>query len=351
MFHYLKALVAASRVVSLNTPIAGDIPVLNITNHDNQAVIRLPLNADTAPEGPVSIFWESRKGHVIAEPLNCTEPEYRDYRVIKCYRALPKVGQKVWVSGWLGESVEDFNFGNSNIVKLKNGTEAVQLLAKGGRWVILIHGRKATYAETLRIAGFLHSKEINVLAISHESDPRPKGLAKRRSNLGRSEWQQVEQAVNYALSKGASEVVLYGFSLGCVFISEYLRQSRLKNSVTKVIYDSPLIDFESTLRLQAQLAGESLEFGSYVFKVLEKSRLLALLGLRRSQIPDLLHGSSVPMLVLYSQLDGYVSMSRMEALIDLNKDSIFINFPGARHCRLYNQEVSKYQTALLDFLS
>lgn len=348
MFRNLLAVIAASRMVRMRAPIAGDIPIQGISIAE-KTLITLPLNPDTAVDGEQSMFFNNREGHVLVKPLPRTNPRERKFEVLRNFRTLPKPQDRVWLSGWLGETPTDFGINDFSEVSLPNRTLA-WLIPGGESWVINVHGRKAARAETLRVAPIFQKLRFTQLVISHVTDPKPSGLGTRTSNLGVTEWRQVAEAVEYARTHGAKQIVLYGWSLGCLLIGEYLRNSDNAEDVVRVIFDSPLLDYPSTVRLQAINAGFPAAFADLVLHKLKTSWILKALGLQKKSFPDLIHSLGRPVLVFYSQLDGYVSMNRIEDFVTLNEVALE-HFVGGRHCRLYNQDPTRYTKAIEKFLS
>ena len=53
------------------------------------------------------------------------------------------------------------------------------------------------------------------------------------------------------LARGARRVVLLGWSMGAAIGGAFLGRSRLARRVAAVVWDAPLLDWRSTLRLQA----------------------------------------------------------------------------------------------------
>ncbi|MFM8926683.1 MAG: hypothetical protein ACKOFA_00560, partial [Rhodoluna sp.] len=290
---FIKAAVAARRFLYLGSPLRGDIPVLKVLLDGSKTIIELPLNADTLPEGKHSLFWNDRNGHNLVMALPLTSNAVRSFEVLQSFGQKINPGDKVWLSGWNGQRPEHFGLNAVLDIKLSNNTSAY--LQKGGKsWVIHIHGRTATRAEALRNFEAIQSLGFSQIAISHETDKPPLGLGTKRSYLGASEWKQVEIAVRYALDAGAEKIVLFGFSLGAIFIGEFLRNSVLADRIAGVIFDSPLIDFESTLNFQAKRAGYDSTLGSYGLELIQNSRVFRLLGLHQEAIPSLLRTINKP---------------------------------------------------------
>jgi len=351
MIQYIKALVASRNIVRLDKPISGDLDVLEVGRIGNEDVVRVRYCAESAQEGVQSLFWDNRRGHAVVE-VSC-DPflGVSDLKVIRNLGASLSTLSKPWLSGWLGDVPEDFGFEEYSTITLSNQTRAWLFTSNSNRWVIHIHGRKAAKGETLRNLKQFRDLNFKQLVISHESDAKPDGLGTKVSYLGDREWSQVEIAVKYAKQHGAREIILFGWSLGAMFVGQFMKRSECNSLVTGVIYDSPLIDYETTFQLQSQNAGYDEEFGSYVYKILKTSKLLGLFALRRKDIPTLILPVTFPLLVLYSSSDGYVSMAKVDQLLKLNKQANAVEILDARHCRLFNKDKITYQASISDFLS
>lgn len=351
MIRYIKALVAAWRLVHLNADIKGDLNAVNIDLERVHPVVTVELSLESAQPGLQSLFWADRKGHAVVDVSINQLSGVAKLKVEKNLGLGLETIETPWLSGWLGEKPEDFGFDKYRNVIMPNGTTAWETARSSDHWVIHIHGRKAARAEALRNIRQFDELRFKQLFISHESDRAPDGLGKARSDLGATEWKQVESVVNYAANQGAKHIILFGWSLGAMFAGQFVLKSEFKHLVSALIFDSPLIDYESTLRLQAQLAGFDKDFGSYVFRLLQNSKLLWLLGIRQRLIPSLIERLEKPTLFLYSKSDGFVAMDKVGDFVALNPLSTVVEFDDARHCRLFNKDSKRYQAAIARFVS
>jgi pimeloyl-ACP methyl ester carboxylesterase len=334
----------------MDLPIKGDLAVKAVFEDERGQVVRVNSCLESSQMGVQSLFWDNRRGHAIVNAFQSRSNEYIDLVVIRNLGAPIKSIRGAWLSGWLGERPEHFGIKDYQSVTLQNQTVAWQLEADLSKWVIHVHGRKASKGETLRNLEQFQSLGFSQLVISHESDPIPDGVGTRYSDLGATEWKQVEEAVEHALGRGAQNVVLFGWSLGAMFIGQYLLNGKHLEKVCGAIFDSPLLDYESTLRLQAENAGLNQNFGSYLIHKLKYSRVLEILGLRRKTIPSLLFDLHKPLLVFYSSTDGYVSMSKIQDFLRLNPLAAGVEVEGARHCRLLNKDPDLYKSNIGEFI-
>ena len=352
----LVALIGAIKLLWLGFRIKGDFKILQVKEYSEGVLIALPKNDDTKNFGRQSLFWDSRAGHALVEPLQIQPDEDKVwFRVERIFRGELRPKKSAWLSGWLGEMPEDFNLSNYEIVRLPNQTQALHFEGREDVWAIHVHGRKATFGEALRNARQFSELSFSQLFMSMESDDRPWGLAKFKSKLGSTEWKQVEMAVQFAKSKGAKSIVLFGWSMGAMLIGQFLRNSNEKHQISGVVFDSPLLDYVGTLKLQSKLAGYSEEVGEVAASAIVKSKTLKMCGFDNIDINklSLLNGpigTNVPILCLYSKNDGFIDMSGVEHFAQLNPNVKLTEIAGARHCRLFNQDQQKYQKSIATWI-
>jgi pimeloyl-ACP methyl ester carboxylesterase len=342
-------------VLWLGSRVQGDFQILRVSNTDGKTYVHLPVNADTESYSKQSLFWNSRKGHALVQRSDDSEPDTRRFEVLNNLGEPLAECKGAWLSGWLGDKPEDFGYSSTDFVTLSNGTKAFQIVSDKKRWVIHVHGRKANYAETLRNFKQFEDLGFSQLAISHETDAKPLGLGKRTSQLGGTEWRQVQLAIEYAISNGAERIVLFGWSLGGMFVNQFLERSGKTTSIAGVIFDSPLLDYRGTLQLQAGRAGVDRAIVDKSLKLIRSNTLLRLLGFRNIDVSTLSALNKplevqVPTLLFHSSNDGYISTSGVYRYRELNPKTRLVEIGGARHCRLFNQDQEKYQAAIADFL-
>ncbi|MFI7295897.1 alpha/beta hydrolase [Streptomyces sp. NPDC050121] len=118
-------------------------------------------------------------------------------------------------------------------------------------WVIAVHGLGTTREHALNVMGFLHRRRFPVLALAYRGDlgaPRsPDGL----NHLGATEWRDLDAAMRYAVRYGAERVVLLGWSTGATMALRAAADSGLRDLVSGLVLDSPVLDWRTTLRALA----------------------------------------------------------------------------------------------------
>ncbi|MFC3491474.1 alpha/beta hydrolase family protein [Glycomyces rhizosphaerae] len=120
-----------------------------------------------------------------------------------------------------------------------------------GTWVITVHGRNASPAETLRGVGVYADLGYPVLAVTYRNDEGAPKAPNGLHSLGEYESDDVAAAVDYALANGAQDVILHGWSMGGATIASAYRELDDTAPVKGLVFDSPVMDWNSTLDMQA----------------------------------------------------------------------------------------------------
>ncbi|MFI9582937.1 alpha/beta hydrolase family protein [Streptomyces sp. NPDC052236] len=115
-------------------------------------------------------------------------------------------------------------------------------------WVITVHGLGTTREHPMNLMRFLSAQQFPVLNLAYRGDlgaPRsPDGLG----HLGDSEWRDLDAAIRYAVRYGAERVVLHGWSTGASMALHAAAASPLRDRISGLVLDSPVLDWETTLR-------------------------------------------------------------------------------------------------------
>ncbi|MEV7091056.1 hypothetical protein AB0O07_35225 [Streptomyces sp. NPDC093085] len=118
-------------------------------------------------------------------------------------------------------------------------------------WVITVHGLGTTREHPLNVLEFLAAQRLPVLDLGYRGDPgaprSPDGL----NHLGDSEWRDLDAAIRYAVRFGAERVVLHGWSTGASMALHAVGNSALSERVSGLVLDSPVLDWEATVRALA----------------------------------------------------------------------------------------------------
>ena len=348
----------------------------------------LPRNADTVLAGNPGVytlrFYERKSGKLFGAALTADYtkighavlgPELPSSSSASVMRRVSNVsGARIeraiggWVSGWLAIKPEDFSDGIEEVaIDSSNGWHlpAWQLQPKAKstpeRWVIHVHGRGATAAETARNFEQFEQLGFTNLSISYRND----GTALRGGKVGRgalglgtSEWIDLEAAVAYAKANGAVNIVVFGWSYGAAISLQFAKHSTLAADVDAYIFDSPVISWRETLTLQAALSNLPVSWVSLGEAFLRNAKSAKTVGLESPidldefTVEKIAQYFDKPALLLHSNDDGYIPISPCFELADALPDTVhLVEFHGARHCKLYNYDKPKYQASIAKFLA
>ncbi|MEU1102105.1 alpha/beta fold hydrolase [Streptomyces tibetensis] len=216
-------------------------------------------------------------------------------------------------------------------------------------WVIAVHGLGTTRELALNVMGFLHRSHFPVLALAYRGDlgaPRPPdGL----NHLGETEWRDLDAAIRYAARYGARQVVLLGWSTGATMALHAAAHSGLRDRVAGLVLDSPVLDWETTLRALAsarRTPGPLLPLA-----VRAAQGRTGLTGDRvAGRAPT--DGLRVPALVLHGPDDTVAPWQPSRRLADARPDLVALRtVVGAPHGAMWNADPEGYEEALRRFLT
>ncbi len=232
----------------------------------------------------------------------------------------------------------------------------VDRVSGGDRWAVLVHGRGALRAETLRAVPTLHKLGISSVIPNYRNDIGAPASADHRYHLGLTEWADVEAAVLYAVDHGAREVVLFGWSMGAAIGLQFLARSWLSDIVDRVVFDSPVVAWAPVLDFHA---GEHRlpRLISRVGAGLLRSRLRGpAAGLDEPvdiRLTDWIRRAdelTKPTLLIHSAVDEFVPYAPSAALAAARPELIRLEtWDVARHCRAWNVDPDRWERLVADF--
>ena len=215
-------------------------------------------------------------------------------------------------------------------------------------WVIFVHGKGASGGEALRMVPVVDRAGLPSLVITYRNDVGAPADPSGYYRFGVTEWQDLEAAAQYALDRGATDLVVVGYSMGGGIVVNFLYQSPLADRVVGVILDSPMLDLGATLDLAAQNRNLP-AFLTTVAKTISGFRFgidwEALNYLRR--VDEI----SVPVLLFHGGADDTVPVSTSEKLAESRPDLVtYLLFEDASHVGSWNVDPATYEAAVREFI-
>ena len=222
-----------------------------------------------------------------------------------------------------------------------------------GTVAIYVHGQNGTRNNALRFVDAAVPAGTPVLAITYRGDvgapPEPAG----RLQYGRTEWKDLEAAVDWALQQGARNVVLVGESMGGAIVASFLEKSTRRSVVSGIILDSPMLSLSAVVENGARHAMPG--GGAVPSSVLWSAKKLAE---RRYDLDwkavDYLDDPSwlrIRTLVIHGSDDTVVPLSVSQRLKQAKPALVRLEvFPGAQHTEAWNTDAKRYTTAVRQYL-
>ncbi|MCX4663047.1 alpha/beta hydrolase [Streptomyces uncialis] len=216
-------------------------------------------------------------------------------------------------------------------------------------WVIAVHGLGTTREHPMVVMEQLHRHRFPVLALAYRGDlgaPRPPdGL----SHLGETEWRDLDAAIRYAVRYGAERVVLHGWSTGATMALRAATHSALRDRIAGIILDSPVLDWEATVRA---LAAARHVPGPLLPLAVRAAQ--GRTGLRPHQIRERadIRELRVPTLVVHGPGDTVAPWGLSRRFARTRPDLVTLHtVPDAPHGAMWNADPKGYEEAMRRFLT
>ena len=222
-------------------------------------------------------------------------------------------------------------------------------------WVILVHGQNADRREFLRILPMFVEEGYPTLTITYRNDEGLPSNPKGYYQFGADEWEDVEAAATFALSNGAQDVVLVGYSMGGGIVVSFLYNSVIADRVKGVILDAPALNLDEITDFrgaQERVFGVPLPGAlTDLAKILTTLRF----GIDFDAMNHLKHAEelspSTPILLFHGSDDLSVPISLSERFAKARPDIVkYHRFAGATHVGSWNLDAERYESTLRDFL-
>lgn len=224
------------------------------------------------------------------------------------------------------------------------------------RWAVLVHGRGALRSECLRALPMLQRCGINALIINYRNDVGVPAGADGLYNLGLTEWQDVEAAMRHVLDEGATDIQLFGWSMGGATVLQTVDRSPLAEHVSRLVLDAPVINWRHVLAHHAglnKLPGVVNDMGQQMMRGRLHRNLIGLaepLDITRADWVTRADELTKPTLLIHSEDDEFVPIAPSVELAELRPDIIKLDrYQQARHCREWNVDSERWERSVRSF--
>jgi uncharacterized protein len=227
---------------------------------------------------------------------------------------------------------------------------------RGSTFVIGVHGQNGSRNDLLRVVGIVHRMGFPALDVTYRNDY---GVARDPSGYlryGQTEWRDLQAAVRWALDHGAQRVILAGQSMGGAVVAAFLQHSPLAATVTRVVFDAPMLDLQAAVDYGASRRSlPVLGRGIPAPLVWTAEQIAALRFGINWAATDYLGNTAwlkVPALVTHGDDDTTVPITTSIRLKAAKPALVTLAvFPGAGHVESWNINRARYTTLLESLLA
>ncbi|WP_209324731.1 alpha/beta hydrolase family protein [Brevibacterium renqingii] len=359
----LAAYFARRIVVPENAP--EELDILHIDGFPPNMRIHLPADEETTVPGIYGLYFNQGAGHAVIGDI--VEYDPRSRTVSREIRSVTRGDiRRAWSGRWTGVVFPDPLAAGVNF-------DDIEILSDGGAlpawllptdhpephdtWAILIHGRASTRAEGLRAAPVLNALGVPAIAMSYRNDAEVRVETNSRYGLGDTEWIDVDAAIDYAVSQGAKNVVLFGWSMGGAIALQAASRGRNRRHVTSLVLDGPVVDWVDVLDGQAKKNLLPTPIAKLTLEMITQPWARPITGLQTPLDLDRMDWVTraaeldVPVLLIHSDDDEFVPSGPSRALASVRRDLVTMpEYGKARHTKEWNVDPVRWEDDVANFL-
>lgn len=346
------------RVVTLEKPHANNLRVISV----GAGTVTITANDDTTAPGLAGIWLDDNKTHLRVGEVVSQDGKSVTRNLLDVDFGQVKPGPGRWNNHYLiGDPTNacDLDFSEIQLNTVNGPVPAWHIPAAQAttQWAVLIHGRGGYRTECLRAAPVLHQLGYNLLIPTYRNSHEGPRTKDGRCELGATEWQDLETALDYIQDQGGEEYAIVGWSMGGAIALQLAHHSAHRENINALVLDSPVVSWPEVLEHQAHSHNLPTAVDSLSRRLLDHPRGHRLVGTSQPiHLDDLdwvkrseeLH---TPMLICHSMADTRVPPLPALQLKDLRPDLVtYVNFEGARHIRNWNVDPDLWETSVARFL-
>jgi alpha-beta hydrolase superfamily lysophospholipase len=362
----LASLAAAALTVSVARQVVTpprrreeDIRVLAV----GDATVTLSATKDSLLPGRYGLWFDRGSGHARIGGIVASDATTVTRTLIAVDFGELRAGVRSRLNGWFYLSPRELGYAYENVsVATDLGPAPAWLVPaedpESTSWVIEVHGRAVRRSETLRSVPVFHEAGYSALLVSYRNDEDAPGSDDRRYALGDVEWRDVDAAIDFAVERGATDIVLMGWSMGGAIVLQTATRSRHAALIRGLVLDSPVIDWASVLGFQGAQLRMPVIASRAVLAVIGNTWGKRLTG--QAEAIDLARLDFVarageltwPILLMHSDDDGYVPSTSSHALAEARPDIVtFDVWSEARHTKLWNYDSARWNLGIAAWLA
>ncbi len=336
-----------------------NLDILAVVGSPDHRTVILPATEDTTVEGTYSLYFQQGTGHARIGAIRSYVPREGtvEREVEKVYAGDLASATRGWWSGAVFPTPASMGLAEEEVlVPVEGGTAPAWLVrsdSPAATWAIMVHGRGASRAETLRALPLAERLGMTSLVVSYRNDGEAPSAPDGRYGLGMTEWHDVDAAIDFAVAHGARDVVLFGWSMGGAIVLRTADLSRHRRRISALVLDGPVINWIEVLAHHAQLnriPATVGRLGQYLLASHRARRITGLAAPLDLQSMDWIARAeqlTLPTLVLHSEDDEFVPIGPSVELAAKNPSFVTLErFHRARHTKEWNVDPEHWESTV-----
>jgi len=223
-------------------------------------------------------------------------------------------------------------------------------------WAIHIHGLGSTRAGTLRGAQVATELGYTSLVVAYRNTTEGPCVDSGRTTLGHTETADVDEAIGYAVRRGAERIVLFGWSMGAAIALQLADRPRHDGLITALVLDSPVLNWTETIKANCARSGLPGVAGHLAVPWLSTGPLANMVGLPEPvplrQFDWITRAAELttPTLILHGARDSSAPIRLSQALRDRRSDLVTLETFDADHTLAWNSDPERWRSAVTAWL-
>ncbi|GGU91851.1 alpha/beta hydrolase [Streptomyces albospinus] len=216
-------------------------------------------------------------------------------------------------------------------------------------WVITVHGLGTTREHPMVVMPFLARHRLPVLDLAYRNDLGAPHSADGIHHFGDAEWRDLDAAIRYAVRYGARAVILHGWSTGATMALRAAANSALRDRISGLVLDSPVLDRHATVRALAAARHVPRALLPLVVRAAEGTTGLPVDRPADAPDPEVLEA---PTLLFHGPGDTVAPWAASRDFAARRPDLITLQpVPHAPHAAMWNADPDHYEEILRRFLT
>ena len=219
-------------------------------------------------------------------------------------------------------------------------------------WAIHIHGLGSTRAGTLRGAQVATELGYTSLVVTYRNTTEGPRVGTGRTALGHAESADVDEAIGYAVRRGAERIILFGWSMGAAIALQLAARPRHDGIITALVLDSPVLSWTDTVKANCARSGLPAVAGALAVPWLA-ARPLALI----TRLPDAIPlrqfnwiarapEFNTPTLILHGTRDSSAPIGLSQTLRARRGDLVTLETFNADHTLAWNSDAERWKRSV-----